>query len=224
MKTFNFIANSASVTQEILNAIAELDEFKGAWRLFGKLTPDRLRNLQKVALSQTITNCVHADGHQVMDTIVARVLRNANADGFDTEIEQFIAGFAFVSQEVAAHYAQIPFSQGSIKQLHRWLSRYQRNKNTIPGQYKSRPNNINALGGDGNISCMLAQTTLPYQTESAMDELVYAISDLLATKQLHPLQTIAHFIGQFLLIHPFDTHNHAMAHILLQLLLLLFHL
>ena len=43
---------------------------------------------------------------------------------------------------------------------------------------------------------------------------------MLAQKQLHPLQIIAHFTAQFLLIHPFDHHSHFLVHILVQLMLL----
>ena len=35
-----------NVNNEILNLIAEIDEFKGAWKLFGQLTPNRLQALK----------------------------------------------------------------------------------------------------------------------------------------------------------------------------------
>lgn len=216
MKPFH----SITITQEILNAIAELDEFKGAWRLLGKLTTDRLKRLRIVAQAQTVCNILQADGRDITESYTARVMRRLNEDRFDEEIDQLIAGYAFVGGEVEAHYKQIPFSQASIKQLHRWLHRYYRHGAGIPGQYKQRPNDITAGGGDGAISCMIAQTTMPYQTESAMSDLVYEVADIFAHATLHPLLVIAHFIGRFLQIHPFDTHNHMMAHVLLEYLLL----
>lgn len=209
-----------TITQEILNAIAELDEFKGAWRLYGKLTADRLKSLQKVALTQSIALHMRAIGYEVAQSRVSHIMNQLNSDHFDAEIDQLIAGHAFVSQELYAHYKQIPFSQASIQQLHRWLCRYQRGIKELAGQYKQRPNHITAVGGDGDISCVLAQTVLPYQTQEAMNDLVYSITDLIAHKTLHPLQVIAHFVGQFLRIQPFDYHNHMLVPILAQLMLL----
>ncbi|MCZ4093398.1 hypothetical protein [Sinorhizobium psoraleae] len=37
------------ITPEILSLIAEIDEFKGAWRALGRITPDRLSSLRRVA-------------------------------------------------------------------------------------------------------------------------------------------------------------------------------
>ncbi|NTE63552.1 Fic family protein, partial [Agrobacterium fabrum] len=40
--------NTASVciTPEILSLIAEIDEFKGAWRAIGRIAPERLSSLR----------------------------------------------------------------------------------------------------------------------------------------------------------------------------------
>jgi hypothetical protein len=40
---------SLKITPEILGFIAELDEFKGAWRALGTLAPERLSALRRVA-------------------------------------------------------------------------------------------------------------------------------------------------------------------------------
>jgi len=208
------------ITQDILNAIAEFDEFKGAWLLYGKLTPDRRANLQRVALAQTITQSMFADGYQVSESQVMRVLNRLNADSFDMMQEQLIAGYAFASKELQAHYAHMPFSQASIQQLHRWLSRYLKNGSMDAGRYKQRPNHVMSPGGDGSISCVIAQTALPYETESEMDDLVYVTVDALNARHLHPLQVIAHFVGRFLHIQPFQDHNHALLQLVMQQLLL----
>ncbi len=49
MGTFMDISSSLMITSDILNLISEIDEFKGAWQQFGRLTPDRLSALKKVA-------------------------------------------------------------------------------------------------------------------------------------------------------------------------------
>ncbi len=41
--------DTLQITPEILNLIARIDEFKGAWRALGRLAPDRLASLRHVA-------------------------------------------------------------------------------------------------------------------------------------------------------------------------------
>jgi hypothetical protein len=47
-------ANVLQITPEILNLIAELDEFKGAWQAFGTLAPERLSALRRVATIESV--------------------------------------------------------------------------------------------------------------------------------------------------------------------------
>jgi len=68
------------VTQDILNAIAELDEFKGEWRLYSKLTADRRTALQKAALIKTVTTHMNASGYTVANARVAQVMSQLNTD------------------------------------------------------------------------------------------------------------------------------------------------
>ena len=42
------------ITPELLALIAELDEFKGAWRALGRLAPARLSGLLRVATIESI--------------------------------------------------------------------------------------------------------------------------------------------------------------------------
>lgn len=210
----------STVTQELLNAIAELDEFKGAWRLLGKLSPERLKQLQKTALIKTVTAHLRASGYTITEQQTAQVLRSINADSFPSEVEQLAAGYLFVLQEIATHYNQLSCTQLTIKQMHRWLCRYQKTVALSAGQYKKRPNQVVAAGGDNAIACVLATTALPYQVDAAMEELLYTVSTARSQKQLHPLQIIALFVARFLLIHPFDQHNHLMIQLLLELMLL----
>ena len=42
------------ITPEVLRLIAEIDEFKGAWRALGTLAPERLSALRRVATIESI--------------------------------------------------------------------------------------------------------------------------------------------------------------------------
>lgn len=43
-----------NITPEILGLIAEIDEFKGAWKALGTLAPERLSALRRVATIESI--------------------------------------------------------------------------------------------------------------------------------------------------------------------------
>ncbi len=45
---------SLQINQDVLNLIAEIDEFKGAWRALGTLAPERLSALRRVATIESI--------------------------------------------------------------------------------------------------------------------------------------------------------------------------
>lgn len=43
------------ITPEVLALIAQIDEFKGAWRALGSLAPERLLALRRVATIEGVT-------------------------------------------------------------------------------------------------------------------------------------------------------------------------
>jgi hypothetical protein len=54
--------DSLKITPEILGLIAELDEFKGAWRALGRLAPDRLSAPRRVATIESIRSSTRIEG------------------------------------------------------------------------------------------------------------------------------------------------------------------
>lgn len=56
--------NTATVriTPEILSLIAEIDEFKGAWRAIGRIAPERLSSLRRVATSESVGSSTRIEG------------------------------------------------------------------------------------------------------------------------------------------------------------------
>ena len=46
--------DTIQITSELLMLIAEIDEFKGAWRARGTLSPERMRTLRRVATIESI--------------------------------------------------------------------------------------------------------------------------------------------------------------------------
>jgi hypothetical protein len=55
------------ITPELLALIAEIDEFKGAWRALGVLAPERLKALRRVATIESIGSSTRIEGSRLSD-------------------------------------------------------------------------------------------------------------------------------------------------------------
>ena len=53
------------ITPEVLTLIAEIDEFKGAWRALGSLAPERLSALRRVATIESIGSSTRIEGSKL---------------------------------------------------------------------------------------------------------------------------------------------------------------
>jgi Fic family protein len=82
------------ITSEILNLIAGLDEFKGAWQALGTLAPERLSALRRVATIESIGSSTRIEGSRLSDRDVERLLSNLEIKSFATRDEQEVAGYA----------------------------------------------------------------------------------------------------------------------------------
>ena len=82
------------ITPKILNLIAQIDEFKGAWRALGTLAPDRLSALRRVATIESIGSSTRIEGRKLSDREVERLLSNLVINSFETRDEQEVAGYA----------------------------------------------------------------------------------------------------------------------------------
>src|SRR5277367_4375219 len=86
--------NSLQITPEILAMIAEIDEFKGAWRALGTLAPERLSALRRVATIESIGSSTRIEGSKLSDREVEQLLANLEIKSFATRDEQEVAGYA----------------------------------------------------------------------------------------------------------------------------------
>jgi hypothetical protein len=60
------------ITPEILSLIAEIDEFKGAWRAIGRVAPERLSSLRRVATIESIGSSTRIEGAKLSNREVER--------------------------------------------------------------------------------------------------------------------------------------------------------
>ena len=131
--------DSIQITPEILSLIAEIDEFKGAWKALGTLAPERLSALRRVATIESIGSSTRLEGSKLSDSEVDRLLSNIEIKQFETRDEQEVAGYAEAIGLIFDSAAMISLTENHIKQLHRDLLRHSEKDARHRGEYKSNP-------------------------------------------------------------------------------------
>ena len=212
--------STLTITNEILGLIADIDEFKGAWRAIGRIAPERLSNLRHVATIESIGSSTRIEGAKLSDREVEQLLSNLEIKKFSTRDEQEIAGYAEVMETVFADFDAILPTENHIKQLHRDLLKYSDKDERHRGEYKTLSNHVEAFGPDGKSLGIVFQTATPFDTPRLMQELVEWVRINMSAEKIHPLISIAIFIITFLAIHPFQDGNGRLSRILTTLLLL----
>jgi hypothetical protein len=195
------------ITPRILSLIAEIDEFKGAWRAIGRIAPDRLTSLRRVATIESIGSSTRIEGARLSNLEIEKLLSNLQLRSFATRDEQEVAGYADVMETVFEHWADIPVNENHIRQLHRDLLAHSPKDERHRGAYKTITNHVEAFDETGNSLGIVFATATPFETPRLMEELTAWLSEALDSKLLHPLLVIAVFIVVFLEIHPFQDGN-----------------
>jgi Fic family protein len=212
--------DTIEITPEILNLIAEIDEFKGAWRALGTLATERLAALRQVATIESIGSSTRIEGSKLSDREVERLLGRLQLQAFTSRDEQEVAGYAAVMELVFQSWAEIPLTENHLKQLHRELLQYSDKDGHHRGNYKTLTNHVVAFDETGKQIGIVFETATPFVTPQRMKDLVDWTREQLETKQLHPLLVIAVFVMAFLAIHPFQDGNGRLSRVLTTLLLL----
>jgi Fic family protein len=212
--------STLQITPVILNLIAELDEFKGAWQALGTLAPERLSALRRVATIESIGSSTRIEGSKLSDREVERLLSNLEIKSFATRDEQEVVGYAETMALIFRSWGDITLTENHIKQLHRDLLQYSEKDAYHRGNFKTQPNNLAAFDSAGKQVGIVFETATPFDTPQRMSELIAWASGAFSSRQLHPLLVIAIFTVVLLEIHPFQDGNGRLSRILTTLLLL----
>lgn len=212
--------DTIQITPELLALIAEIDEFKGAWRALGTLAPERLNALRRVATIESIGSSTRIEGSKLSDREVERLLGNLEIQSFATRDEQEVAGYAEAMETVFQAWSDIKITENHIRQLHRDLLRYSEKDDWHRGNYKTSSNSVAAFDENGRQIGIVFETATPFNTPRLMTELVAWLNDALEAGRLHPLLMVSVFVVVFLEIHPFQDGNGRLSRILTTLLLL----
>jgi Fic family protein len=213
-------SQTLQITPDILNLVAGIDEFKGAWRALGTLAPDRLSALLRVATIESIGSSTRIEGSRLSDRDVERLLSNLQIQKFATRDEQEVAGYAKVMEMVFTSWQSIALTENHIKQLHRDLLVHSDKDARHRGHYKTSTNSVVAFDENGRQIGVVFETASPFETPRLMTELVSWFVEQRDAGLVHPLLLIGVWVVVFLEIHPFQDGNGRLSRVLTTLLLL----
>ena len=208
------------ISSEILSLISNINEFKGAWRAYGTISPERLDALKHVATIESIGSSTRIEGSKLSDREVEKLMAGLSSTSFESRDEQEVGGYAKVMELVFTSWEYIPFNENHIQQLHRDLLTYVDKDEGHRGNYKTHENKVVARDTNGKVIGIVFETAYPFDTPRLMADLVAWFRMEQESRTLHPLLAIAVFIVTFLAIHPFEDGNGRLSRVLTTLLLL----
>lgn len=212
--------DTLNITPEMLRLIAQIDEFKGAWKALGTLAPERLTALRRVATIESVGSSTRIEGSKLSDRQVESLLARLSIHTFASHDEQEVAGYAETMEQIFQSWEHIPLTENHIHQLHRDLLRHSDKDERHRGQYKHAPNSVAVFDAHGRQIGIVFETASPFDTPRLMQELVEWTNAAFDARELHPLLIIGMFAVCFLAIHPFQDGNGRLSRILTTLLLL----
>jgi Fic family protein len=209
-----------TITPEILKLIADIDEFKGRWKVIENLAPERLSSLRRIATIESVGSSTRIEGSKLSDAEVEKLLSRLQTKSFTSRDEEEVAGYADAMDMIFDSYEVIPPTENHIRQLHGVLLKYSTKDQGHRGEYKTVTNHVEAFGPDGRSLGVIFETATPFETPAWMKELVDWYNESVQEEAHHPLILIGIFIVVFLAIHPFRDGNGRLSRVLTTLLLL----
>lgn len=201
------------VSQNLLRTVRLLGEFKGREALFRQQLPQALETLRQVAVIQSTESSNRLEGVTApLKRIQALVAEKTTPLG---RSEQEIAGYRDVLNTIHANHVNLPFTTGTVLQLHRDLYAYVPSEG---GRWKATDNEIAEFRADGT-KFVRFQPVPAFATPEAMEKLQERFEAAWQTDEVEKLLLIPAYLLDFLCIHPFQDGNGRMARLLGLLLL-----
>ncbi|MRT01416.1 cell filamentation protein Fic [Ralstonia pickettii] len=196
-----------------LATLRALGEYRGKQQLFVAQSPKVLSDLQQVAVVESTESSNRLEGVVVAaHRLKSLVLKSATPQ---SRSEQEVAGYRDALNLIHESGEQMPFSEGTVLQLHGMLYRY---TPQLGGHWKATNNDIVERQPDGS-SRIGSRPVAAHLTPIAMADLIARYLLALDQHLADPLVLVPLAIFDFLCIHPFPDGNGRMARLLtLQLL------
>ena len=209
-----------NITPEILKLIADIDEFKGRWKVIETLAPEKLTSLRRIATIESVGSSTRIEGSKLTDAEVEKLLSGLQTKSFTSRDEQEVAGYADAMDMIFDGHEAITPTENHIKQLHGVLLKHCTKDEDHRGHYKKVNNHVEAFGPNGESLGVVFETATPFETPGWMKELVEWFNQSVNEESHHPLILIGVFIVVFLAIHPFKDGNGRLSRVLTTWLLL----
>ncbi len=196
-----------------LATLRALGEYRGKQQLYVTQSPEVLRDLREVAVVESTESSNRLEGVVVAaHRLKSLVLKNARPQ---SRSEQEVAGYRDALGLIHESGQHMPFSEGTVQQLHGILYRYMPQPG---GHWKATNNDIIERHPDGS-SRIRFRPVAAHLTPLAMADMVTRYRTALDQHWADPLVLVPLVILDFLCIHPFPDGNGRMARLLtLQLL------
>ena len=208
------------ITPEILQLIAQIDEFNGRWEALGAISRDTLTQLRKTATIESVGSSTRIEGAKLTDTQVETLLAKIEIQQFATRDEQEVAGYAKAMDLVFDAWEDLSLSESHVQQLHQTLLSYSTKDERHRGKYKSLDNHVVAFDETGKQVGVVFHTTSPFDTPKEMETLFLWLREAEERNEPHRLLRTAIFIVRFLAIHPFQDGNGRLSRVITTLMLL----
>ena len=215
MRKFDFKASAAKLlTNDIVNMLGYIHEYKGQQNLFIEAKADVLSHLLEIAKIQSTEASNRIEGIYTSDERIKALVKEKSAPRNRNENE--IAGYRDVLATIHENYDYIPPRANVILQLHRDL--YQYSGMGIGGHFKNTDNVIEEELDDGTKRVRFRPATA-FETPDMIENLCNQFLREVDRGEVDPLLLIPMFVLDFLCIHPFNDGNGRMSRLLTLLLL-----
>ncbi len=196
-----------------LATLRALGEYRGKQQLYVAQSPELLSDLRQVAAVESTESSNRLEGVVVAaHRLKSLVLKNATPK---SRSEQEVAGYRDALGLIHESGEQIPFSVGTVQQLHSILYRYMPQPG---GHWKAANNDIIERHPDGS-SRIRFHPVAAHLTPIAMMDMIASYRTTIEQHLADPLVLVPLVILDFLCIHPFPDGNGRIARLLtLQLL------
>jgi Fic family protein len=211
------------ITPEILLLISEIDEFKGAWQLHGRMAPERLKTLGLAAKIESIGASTRLDGSKLIDTDIVQLL--LSSEKYSSKDERDASAYAAALDGIIQNYHALTLSEPCLKQMYDWLTHADEKKDESKKEKIFPPNDEDFDAPWKNLNSTFGNTKLfeaatPFEMSDKLTELVAWTKAQLDQKTLHPLLIIGSFMALFLNLRPFQERDGRLSRLLITFLLL----
>lgn len=215
MREFDFKASAAKLlTNDIVNMLGYIHEYKGQQNLFIEAKADVLSHLLEIAKIQSTEASNRIEGIYTSDERIKALVKEKSAPRNRNENE--IAGYRDVLATIHENYDYIPPRANVLLQLHRDL--YQYSGMGIGGHFKNTDDVIEEELDDGTKHVRFRPATA-FETPDMIENLCNQFLREVDRGEVDPLLLIPMFVLDFLCIHPFNDGNGRMSRLLTLLLL-----